>query len=239
MTIPLGALCSTGRIVEDVRQALFRGQATNNHIRVHPEQPQGGDAFGYAFADIVNNCAEPKQYDVAGKKHMLEAGSNMGTGVKNVSADGPSHFLTATPGLQSTLKGFVSTVQRNKIVSLPPAGTAASPKLHGLAGVLTQQQKSAGGIIKHNTNEVKNLAARQAVPGDNVDEGSRPEPLAKKAKQPAKPAAGGPAQGRGGARARAGGGALGSRAGRRAAVAATATREQQAGRRGGPGQNRM
>eukprot|EP00873_Tetraselmis_striata_P010287 jgi/Tetstr1/430551/TSEL_020349.t1 len=64
---------STGCIVEDVRQALFRGQATNNHIRVHPEQPQGEDAFGYAFADIVNNCAEPKQYDVAGKKHMLEA----------------------------------------------------------------------------------------------------------------------------------------------------------------------
>eukprot|EP00873_Tetraselmis_striata_P006977 jgi/Tetstr1/427241/TSEL_017428.t1 len=123
-----------------------------------------------------------------------------------------------------------------QIVSLPLPGTAASPKLHGLAGV---QQKRAGGIIKHNTNSVKNLAATQAVPGDNVDEGSSPEPPAKKAKQPAKPAAGGLVQGRGGAGARAGGGALGSRAGRRAAVAAAATREQQAGRRGGPSQNRM
>eukprot|EP00873_Tetraselmis_striata_P044580 jgi/Tetstr1/464844/TSEL_009583.t1 len=112
-------------------------------------------------------------------------------------------------------------------------------ELHGLVGVLAQQQKRAGGIIKHNTNAVKNLAATQAVPTDNVDEGSSPEPPAKKAKQPAKPAAGGLAQGRGGAGARAGGGALGSRAGRRAAVAVEATREPQAGRRGGPSQNRM
>eukprot|EP00873_Tetraselmis_striata_P001475 jgi/Tetstr1/421739/TSEL_001198.t1 len=96
----------------------------------------------------------------------------------------------------------------------------------------------AGGIIKHNTNAVKNMAATQAVPRD-VDEGSSPEPPAKKAKQPAKPAAGGLARGRGGAGAKAGGGALGSRAGRRAAVAAAATRERHAGRRGGPGQNRM
>eukprot|EP00873_Tetraselmis_striata_P035223 jgi/Tetstr1/455487/TSEL_042316.t1 len=62
----------------------------------------------------------------------------------------------------------------HKIVSLPLAGTAASPKLHGLVGALAQQQKRAGGIIKHNTNAVKNLAATQAVPGDNVDEGSSP-----------------------------------------------------------------
>eukprot|EP00873_Tetraselmis_striata_P029040 jgi/Tetstr1/449304/TSEL_003819.t1 len=128
-------------------------------------------------------------------------------------------------------KPIVSSVQRNKIVSLPLASTAPSPKLHGLVGVLAQQQKRAGGIVKHNTNAVKNLAATQAV--------SSPEPPAKKAKQPAKPAAGGLAQGRGGAGARAGGGALGLRAGRRAAVAAAATREQQAGRRGGPSQNRM
>eukprot|EP00873_Tetraselmis_striata_P013779 jgi/Tetstr1/434043/TSEL_023187.t1 len=84
-------------------------------------------------------------------------------------------------------KPIVSTVQRNKVVLLPLAGTAASPKLHGLVGVLTQQQKRAGGIIKHNTNAVKNLAATQAVPGDNIDEGSSPEPPAKKAKQPTKP----------------------------------------------------
>eukprot|EP00873_Tetraselmis_striata_P007588 jgi/Tetstr1/427852/TSEL_017930.t1 len=79
-------------------------------------------------------------------------------------------------------------------------------KLHGLVGVLAQQQKRAGGIIKHNTNAVKNFAATQAVPaGDNVDEGSSPEPPAKKAKQPAKPAAGVPARGQGGAWVRAGG----------------------------------
>eukprot|EP00873_Tetraselmis_striata_P009923 jgi/Tetstr1/430187/TSEL_020018.t1 len=137
------------------------------------------------------------------------------------------------------IKLIVSSAQRNKIVSLPLAGTAASPKLHGLVGVLAQQQKRAGGIIKHNTNPVKNLAATQAAPGDTVDEGSSPEPSAKKAKQPAKPAAGVPARGRGGAGARAGGGTFGSRAGRRAAVAAASTREQQAGRRGGPGRNRM
>eukprot|EP00873_Tetraselmis_striata_P021519 jgi/Tetstr1/441783/TSEL_030000.t1 len=373
----------TGCIVEDVRQALFRGQATNSHIRVHPEQPQGEDAFGYAFADILNNCAEPKQYDVAGKKHLLEAAKDKavlsavldecwpcdtqtaipyplkkthrfsiaappytericyttfnycaGYTADNVVYAKEAVFAafreyTPSPSLPTPLRPslwVVLTVHlvmyrkqgnvRNyparyyfqdegkdgqggrkkgplpsadglakaldlaeawhqselgryyqagkcppanvmfkgeevcevtphweaaaqQIVSLPLVGTAASPKLHGLVGVLAQQQKRAGGIIKHNTNAVKNLADTQAVPGDNVDEGSSPEPPAKNAKQPAKPAAGGLAQGRGGAGARAGGGALGSRAGRRAAVAAAATREQQAGRQGGPSQNRM
>eukprot|EP00873_Tetraselmis_striata_P016064 jgi/Tetstr1/436328/TSEL_025166.t1 len=56
MTMPLGAMCNTGRIVEDVQHALFRGHATNSHIRVHPEQPHGEDTFGYALADILNNC---------------------------------------------------------------------------------------------------------------------------------------------------------------------------------------
>eukprot|EP00873_Tetraselmis_striata_P020228 jgi/Tetstr1/440492/TSEL_028818.t1 len=65
-------------------------------------------------------------------------------------------------------KLIVSSVQRNKIVPLPLAGTAASPKLHGLVGVLAQQHKRAGGIIKHNTTVVKNLAATQAVPGDTA-----------------------------------------------------------------------
>eukprot|EP00873_Tetraselmis_striata_P022851 jgi/Tetstr1/443115/TSEL_031171.t1 len=111
-----------------------------------------------------------------------------------------------------------------EVCEVTPHWEAAAPRLGG----------RAGGIIKRNTNAVKNLAATQAVPGDNVDEGNSPEPPAKKAKQPANPP-----QGRGGAGARAGGGALGSRAGRRAAVAAAATREQQAGRRGGPSQNRM
>eukprot|EP00873_Tetraselmis_striata_P007459 jgi/Tetstr1/427723/TSEL_017847.t1 len=131
-------------------------------------------------------------------------------------------------------KPIVSIVQRNKVVTLPLAGTVASPKLHGLVGVLEQQKKMAGGIIKHNTNAVKtNLAATQAVPGDNVDEGSSPEPPAEKAKQPAKPpVAGVPARGRGGsAGARAGGGAFGS--------IAASTREQQAARRGGQSRNRM
>eukprot|EP00873_Tetraselmis_striata_P028741 jgi/Tetstr1/449005/TSEL_036230.t1 len=90
------------------------------------------------------------------------------------------------------------------------------------------RQKRAGDI-----GTTPALVATQAVhPGDNVDEGGSPEPPAKKAKQPAKPAAGGPARGRDGAGARAGGGALVSQAGRRAAVAAASTREQQAGRRG-------
>eukprot|EP00873_Tetraselmis_striata_P040851 jgi/Tetstr1/461115/TSEL_006254.t1 len=90
-----------------------------------------------------------------------------------------------------------------------------------------EHQKRAGGIIKHNSNAVKNLAATQAFPGENVDEGNSPEPRAKKAKQPAKPAAGVPARGRGDAKAKAGGGAFGSRAGRQTAVlAAIAAREQ-------------
>eukprot|EP00873_Tetraselmis_striata_P000178 jgi/Tetstr1/420442/TSEL_011555.t1 len=113
MTIPLGALCSTGRIVEDVRQTLLvRGHATNSHIRVHLEQPKDEDTFGYALAEILNNCAERKQYDEAGKKNLLEAGFRV------------------------------------------------SDELHGLVGVLKQQQKRAGGIIKHNTNAAKNLAAK-------------------------------------------------------------------------------
>eukprot|EP00873_Tetraselmis_striata_P008691 jgi/Tetstr1/428955/TSEL_018930.t1 len=108
-------------------------------------------------------------------------------------------------------------------------------------GVLAQKQMRAGGIIKHNTNAVKTMAATQAVPGDNVDEGNSPEPPAKKAKQPAKPAAGVPARGRGGAGAMVGGGAFGSRAARclRPPVAAASAREPQAGRRGGSGRNRM
>eukprot|EP00873_Tetraselmis_striata_P004297 jgi/Tetstr1/424561/TSEL_015087.t1 len=69
-----------------------------------------------------------------------------------------------------------------------------SQELHGF--VDKQLQTRAGGIIKHNTKAVKNLAPKQAFPGDNVDEGSGPEPSTKKAKQPAKPAAGVPARDR-------------------------------------------
>eukprot|EP00873_Tetraselmis_striata_P038218 jgi/Tetstr1/458482/TSEL_004336.t1 len=261
----------------------------------------------YAFADILNNCAEPKQYDAAGKKHLLEAAKDKAvlsdvfdecwprdtqTGIpyplkktpmfpiaaprkqenvrnylarhyfhddgkdgqggrkkgplpspdrlakalflavewhqsemgryyqagkcppRDVMFKGEEEVCEVTPHSEAAVPTFggkpiVSIVQRNKIVSFPLAGIAASPKLHGLVGVLAQQQKRAGGIIKHNTNAVKNLAATKAVPGDNVDEGSSPEPPAKKAKHPAKPAAGGLARGHGGAGTRAGGGALG------------------------------
>eukprot|EP00873_Tetraselmis_striata_P013168 jgi/Tetstr1/433432/TSEL_022706.t1 len=109
--------------------------------------------------------------------------------MKNASVDSPCHTPTSR-GLEFTLKvptfgckPIVSSVQRNKAVSLSLAGTAASPKLHGLVGVLAQQHERAGGIIKHNTNAVKNLAATQAVLGDNVDGGNSTEPPAKKAKQ--------------------------------------------------------
>eukprot|EP00873_Tetraselmis_striata_P007247 jgi/Tetstr1/427511/TSEL_017637.t1 len=122
------------------------------------------------------------------------------------------------PAPTSGGKPIASSVQCNKVVALPLAGTAASPKIHGLVGMLKQPLKRAGGFIKHNTNAVKNLAAMQAFPGDNVDEGSSSEPPAKKAKPPAaKPAGGVPARGRGGVGARAGGGVFGSRAGRQAA----------------------
>eukprot|EP00873_Tetraselmis_striata_P028210 jgi/Tetstr1/448474/TSEL_035742.t1 len=84
-------------------------------------------------------------------------------------------------------------------------------ELHGLVSVLAQKQKRA--------DNTKKLAVTQAVPRDNVDEGSSPEPRAKKAKQPAKPAAGKSAGGWGGARAR---GRRGVRAGRQAALAAIA-----------------
>eukprot|EP00873_Tetraselmis_striata_P021802 jgi/Tetstr1/442066/TSEL_030245.t1 len=277
MIIPLGALCSTGRIVEDVRQALFRGQATNRHNRVHSQQPQGEDAFGYAFADILNNCVEPKQYDAAGKKHLLEAAKDKAvlsdvfdecwpretqTGIPYPLKKTPRFSIAAPPYIEricyATFNYRAGYTAENHIVyaketvltafrEYTPSPFLPTPlrpslcvvltvhmvmyikqrNLHGLVGVLAQQQNRVGGIIKHNTNAVKNLAATQAVPGDNVDEGSSPEPPAKKAKQPATPAAGGPARGRGGAGAmRAGGGPFGSRAGRRAAAAAATTREQ-------------
>eukprot|EP00873_Tetraselmis_striata_P006293 jgi/Tetstr1/426557/TSEL_001633.t1 len=143
-------------------------------------------------------CSELGRYYKAGKCPH----ANVMFKVEEEVCEVTPHCGAADPRLVPTFGGkpIVSTVQRNKVVSLPLASTAASPKLHGLVGVLAQPQKRAGGIIKHNTNAVKSLAATQAVPGDNVDEGSNPEPPAK---QPAKPAVGGPAQSRGGAGARA------------------------------------
>eukprot|EP00873_Tetraselmis_striata_P043160 jgi/Tetstr1/463424/TSEL_000728.t1 len=182
--------------------------------------PQVEDTFGYAFADILNNCAERKQCNEAGtKKHMLEAGSDMGTGVKNASVDGPSQNFTS-----------------RELESPHPESSTAWWECWRSS----RRGRAASSSKQHNTNAVKNLAATQAVPGDNVDEGSSPQPPAKKAKHAAKHAAGVPARGRGGAGARAGGGAFGSRGGRHAAVAAASTREQQAGRRSGPaGRKRM
>eukprot|EP00873_Tetraselmis_striata_P039351 jgi/Tetstr1/459615/TSEL_004978.t1 len=90
-------------------------------------------------------------------------------------------------------------------------------ELNAMFGVMKQHPTKAGGIIKHNSKAVKNMAVTQAFPGDNVDEGSSPEPPAKKAKQPAKPGAGVPARGRGDGGAKAGGGPFGPQAGRQAA----------------------
>eukprot|EP00873_Tetraselmis_striata_P021022 jgi/Tetstr1/441286/TSEL_029537.t1 len=129
------------------------------------------------------------------------------------------------------------------VAALPLAGTAASLELNATLGMLKHQQKNKapGIIVKHNTNAVKNTAATQAFPGDNVDEGSNPEPPpAKKAKQPAEPAAGVPAPGAGAVLGPTspGGGPV-RIAGRPMAVAAAATRDQQALRHGDPGRNRM
>eukprot|EP00873_Tetraselmis_striata_P026717 jgi/Tetstr1/446981/TSEL_034439.t1 len=144
------------------------------------------------------------------------------------------HWEAAVPTFGG--KPIVSTVQRNTIVSLPLAGTGASPNLHGLVGVHAQQQKRAGGIIKHNTNAVKNLAAkRKPSPATTSTRAVAQSPRPRRPSSPLSRRL----DSRSGAGARAGGGAHRSWAGRRVAVAAAATCEQQAGRRGGSGQNRM
>eukprot|EP00873_Tetraselmis_striata_P017027 jgi/Tetstr1/437291/TSEL_002775.t1 len=96
------------------------------------------------------------------------------------------HSEAADPRSTPTYGGkpIVSDVQRNKVVSLPRAATAASPNFHGLVGVLKLQQKRASGIIKHNTNAVKNLAATQAFPGDNVDEAAARSPRPRRPSSP-------------------------------------------------------
>eukprot|EP00873_Tetraselmis_striata_P035153 jgi/Tetstr1/455417/TSEL_042249.t1 len=158
----------------------------------------------------------------------------------NASVDGPSHALTSR-GLESTLKVRPSlyVVLTMHLVVYMKQGNGEGE----VCEVTPQWEAAAEEGERHHKAQhqrVKNLAATQAVPGDNVDEGSSPEPPAKKAKQAAKPAVAVPARGRGGAgRAMAGRGAFGSRAGRQAAVAAAPTREQHGGRRGGPGRNRM
>eukprot|EP00873_Tetraselmis_striata_P002645 jgi/Tetstr1/422909/TSEL_013690.t1 len=100
------------------------------------------------------------------------------------SEDRLAKALNLAEALQQSERAAV-----DKVVALPLAGTGASPELNATLVRLKQLHKKACGIIKHNTNAVKNLAATQALPGDNVDEGNSPEPPAK---QPAKPAAGVP-----------------------------------------------
>eukprot|EP00873_Tetraselmis_striata_P037192 jgi/Tetstr1/457456/TSEL_044040.t1 len=120
--------------------------------------------------------------------------------------NGVEEVCEVTPHSEAAaLVGYDISSAVNKVVALPLAGTTALPKLHGFVAVRKHRHKKAGGIIKHSTNAVKNLAATQAFPGDNVDEGRSLEPPAKKAKQPAKPAARA-VRARGGAGARAGGG---------------------------------
>eukprot|EP00873_Tetraselmis_striata_P019538 jgi/Tetstr1/439802/TSEL_028214.t1 len=112
--VPHGALCSTGRIVEDVRHALFRGHATNNNIRVHHEQPKGEDAFGYAFADILNNCSQRKQYDEAGKELLLEAGfqvSDSGVVTMHFSLRGSLTLsMKKTPGFPIAAPPYIERI---------------------------------------------------------------------------------------------------------------------------------
>eukprot|EP00873_Tetraselmis_striata_P006942 jgi/Tetstr1/427206/TSEL_017394.t1 len=107
------------------------------------------------------------------------------------------------------------------------AGTAASPKLNGMVGVLRQHQKKPGGIIKHNTNAVKNLAATQAFTGDNyltstraaiarIPRPRRPSspPSQRMECRPIQGRGDAGARARGGAGARAAGGPLGTRGSR-------------------------
>eukprot|EP00873_Tetraselmis_striata_P023605 jgi/Tetstr1/443869/TSEL_031822.t1 len=87
----------------------------------------------------------------------------------------PSLWVVPTVHLVLSKKG------EEEVCDVTPNSEAA--KLVGVVGVLKQHHKKAGGVIKLNTNVVKNLATAQAFPGDNVDEGSSPEPPAKKANQ--------------------------------------------------------
>eukprot|EP00873_Tetraselmis_striata_P018960 jgi/Tetstr1/439224/TSEL_027666.t1 len=77
-------------------KALFRSQATNNHIRVHPEQPQGEDAFGYALADILNNFIERKHYDEAGEENQQ---NNKACGIIKHNSNAVKNLSTSTQAL--------------------------------------------------------------------------------------------------------------------------------------------
>eukprot|EP00873_Tetraselmis_striata_P029282 jgi/Tetstr1/449546/TSEL_036634.t2 len=172
-------------------------QRCGSPLQLHKTQDMkteaGRDAFGYAVEDMLANCTERTKKYDAAGKENLRA-----AGFQVSDDDVVSLYFT---------------------FSIPDASSC-----HFLVGVLLKQHhKTAGGVIKHNTNAVKSMAATQAFSGDDVDEGRSPEPLAKKAKQPAKPAVGVvPVRGRAGAGARAGCRPAGSRDGRQTAVAVVA-----------------
>eukprot|EP00873_Tetraselmis_striata_P045101 jgi/Tetstr1/465365/TSEL_010051.t1 len=148
--------CSTAR----------RSTAISALTQSNPKQGED-DAFGFALADIIDNCTKRKLYGEAKKKHLLDAEA------WHESELGRYYQAGKCPPSNVMFKG------EEEVCNVTPHSEAA------------QQSKRAGGIIKHNTNAVKHLAAMQAFPGDNVDEGSGPEPPAKKAKQPANPVADG------------------------------------------------
>eukprot|EP00873_Tetraselmis_striata_P039901 jgi/Tetstr1/460165/TSEL_005481.t1 len=186
-------MCRKDRIPGDVLHALFSGHATNCDIRVHPAQPQGGNAFGFALTDNLDNYNERKQYDEAGKENG---------DVRNYLAR--HYFRDVGKDTQRRKKGPLPSEDRlAKARNLAHAWQQSEIGRNYQAGkcppsnvVFNGEEEicEAGGIIKHYTNTVKKLAATQAFPGVNVDEGgSSSEPPAKKAKQLAKPAAGVPA----------------------------------------------
>eukprot|EP00873_Tetraselmis_striata_P027909 jgi/Tetstr1/448173/TSEL_035464.t1 len=227
MTIPLGALGSTGRIVDEDTGIPYPLKKTSRFPIAAPPYIERicYATFNYRAGYTAANHIYATETVLAAFREYTSSPFLPAPFRPSVWVVLTVHFVMDKKGLAAKPIGdvlpsrqvpplnveFKDGEEVCEVVSLPLAGTAASPKLHNLVDVLAQQQKRAGGIIKHDTNAVVNLAATQAVPGDNVDEGSCPEPPAKKAKQPAKLAAGVPARGRGGAGARAGSGTFGSR----------------------------
>eukprot|EP00873_Tetraselmis_striata_P019582 jgi/Tetstr1/439846/TSEL_028257.t1 len=200
-------MCRKDRIPGNVLHALFSGHATNCDIRVHPAQPQGGNAFGFALTDNLDNYNERKQYDEAGKENGDVRNYLARHFFRDVGKDAQRRKKGPLPSEDRLAKARdlapawqQSEIGRNyQAGKCPPSnvvfnGEEEICELQSFVGVMRQHQYKAGGIIKHYTNTVKKLAATQAFPGVNVDEGgSSSEPPAKKAKQLAKPAAGVPA----------------------------------------------
>eukprot|EP00873_Tetraselmis_striata_P021896 jgi/Tetstr1/442160/TSEL_030312.t1 len=144
---PHGML-GTNRIPEDVLHALFPGQTTNYDIHVHQAQPKAGsgDAFGYALADILDNCTKLGRRTCVLQVHLVLPMKH--GNVRNYIAR--QYYGDVGKDAQE-LPGFVGVLKQH-------------------------HKKKAGIIIKHNANAVENPAATQAFPGNNVDGGSSPEP---------------------------------------------------------------